>query len=341
VFAACFLLLSLFLVSAQEQAPQQVPPPDETQAQEEERPRGFRIGVDVNQVFLSVNARSQQGGFLTGLQREDFQVVEDGVKQEIVNFYGEEVPLHVVLLIDISGSTQALQSEIRRAAMEFAKRLKPEDRVAVVAFSNAPVLIQDWTSEMTSVETALRNIYAKGMTVLNDALYVVFDDLLKGVEGKRAVILFTDGVDTASTVNFDSALQLGVQSEALVYVVSKLDQYWSEAIAIRAHLQSRAQIIPKELSDDYIISVKRSLERLCYLTGGRFLDAKAFATLDDVYTTVAEELRNQYYLSYIPSNVVRDGAWRTIEVRVNRPGSVATTRPGYFAPGRPAEAGGD
>jgi Ca-activated chloride channel homolog len=291
--------------------------------------------VDVNQVFLSVNARSQQGGFLRGLQRDDFQVIEDGVKQEIVNFYGEEVPLHVVLLIDISGSTHHIQSEIRRAAMEFTQRLKPQDRVAVVAFSNAPVLIQDWTDNLEGVEVALRNIYAKGLTVLNDALFVVFDDLLQGIDGKRAVILFTDGVDTGSSVSFDSALELATKSEALVYVVSKLDQYWSEAIAIRAHLQSRSQIIPKELSDEYIISVKRSLERLCFLTGGRFLDARAFASLGDVYTTVAEELRNQYYLSYTPANIVRDGAWRSIEVRVNRPGSVATTRPGYFAPGRP------
>jgi Ca-activated chloride channel homolog len=333
VFAACFLLLSLFLVSPQEQSPQPAPPPEQIQDQEEERPRGFRIGVDVNQVFLSVNAHARQGGFLKGLQKDDFQVFEDGVRQEIVNFYGEEVPLHVVLLIDISGSTQNMQSDIRRAAMQFARQIKPHDRVAVVAFSNAPVLIQDWTNDIESVETSLRNIYAKGMTVLNDALYVVFDDLLRGIEGKKAVILFTDGVDTASTVSFDSALELGVQSEALIYVVSKLDQYWSEAIAIRAHLQSRAQIIPKELSDEHIISVKRALERLCFLTGGRFLDARAFASLEDIYTTVAEELRNQYYLSYIPSNVVRDGGWRSIEVRVNRLGAAASTRPGYYAPG--------
>ncbi len=315
----------------QQQADQ---PSDQQQQQsdtppDQQQPGGFHIGVAVNQIFLSVNARSVQGGFVKGLTKDDFVVLEDNVKQQIGNFYSEAVPLHVVLLVDTSGSTYYTQSEIRRAALEFAKKLKPEDKVAIISFNSNPVLIQDWTNDIKKVEVALQSIYPKGNTVLNDALYVTFDDLLKDVDGKKAVILLTDGMDTGSNVTFESALNLAVRSEAAVYVVSKVDDYWSMAIAAR---NQNPAYVPKELTDGYIISVKRSLQRLADLTGGKLLDAKAFASLTDVYASVAEELRNQYYISYIPVNIMRDGKWRTIEIHCLKPGVIASTRPGYFAP---------
>ncbi len=118
------------------------------------------------------------------MTREQIQVYEDGVRQETANFYSEGVPVHVVLLIDISGSTRQAQGEIHQAALGFAKSLDSEDRVAVITFNDAPRLILDWTNDIEKVEVALGSIYAKGPTVFNDALYVTFDDLLASVEGK-------------------------------------------------------------------------------------------------------------------------------------------------------------
>ena len=294
--------------------------------------QGFRIGVAVDQVFLSVNARSVNGGFVDDLEQEEFRVYENGVEQKIVNFYSQGVPAQVVLLIDISGSTRQAQSEIRKAAMGFAASLGLEDKVSVVTFSDAPRLILNWTNDIERIELALRSIYAKGATVLNDALFVVFDDLLQGMEGKKAVIILTDGIDTGSMVGQPEVMRLAVRSETMIYVVSKLEEYWAGAIAARAQLQARSQLIPRALKDSFILDARRFLERLAQRTGGKILNTQAFTSLSDVYQQVAEELKNQYYISYVPSDIMKDGRWREIEVRIQRRGVEVGTRPGYYAP---------
>ena len=307
-------------------------PAGQEESSEKQQGEGFRIGVAVDQVFLSVNARSVTGGFVSDLTREQIQVYEDGVRQEIVNFYSEGVPVHVVLLIDISGSTRQAQGEIHQAALGFAKSLDSEDRVAVITFNDAPRLILDWTNDIEKVEVALGSIYAKGSTVFNDALYVTFDDLLASVEGKKAVIALTDGIDTNSMVDPAETMNLAIRSESMIYVVSKLEEYWAGAMAARMVYQRRTGYVPKQLTDSFILSARRFLQRLAQQTGGKVLDTQAFVSLSDVYRQVAEELKNQYYVSYISSNILKDGKWRQVEVRARPAGVVVSTRPGYYAP---------
>ena len=329
-----FLLFSLFFGSlglAQEKPDEEAPTTDKVSA-EDAADEGFRIGIAVDQVFLSVNARSLAGGFVRDLRQDQFQVYEDGVKQRIVNFSSETVPVQVVLLVDISGSTRDSLPVIRRAALSFAKSLGKEDRIAVITFNDAPRLILNWTNDLTKIENALLSVWAKGHTVLNDALYVTCDDLLKEVAGKKAIILLTDGVDTGSMVSYQEVVDLGIRSEAIVYVVSKLNEYWGMAIAARMEFAARSQIVPRQLTDDFILEVRRFLQKLADQTGGRVLNSQAFSSLIDVYAQVAEELKNQYYVSYVPSNRLRDGIWRNISVRVINPSTVVGTRPGYYAP---------
>lgn len=266
------------------------------------------------------------------LKPEDFMIYEDGVPQKIVNFRSERVPVKVVLLVDASGSTRQLQGDLQRAALEFVKRLEPEDAVAVITFNYQPKLVLNWSNNLEDVQLALQSIYARGQTVLNDAIFVAFDDLLRDVEGKTAVILLTDGIDTGSMVSFDRAIDLVLRSDTIVYVVSKLEEYWASAIQYRYQLTARGQLIPEVLKDDYILERKRGLNRVASLTGGRIFDAQAFATLTDIYSQVADELKNQYYISYVPTNRARDGTWRNIEVRLNRGGVAINTRKGYYAP---------
>jgi Ca-activated chloride channel family protein len=320
-----FLLFLGLFPAGQEESSQE-------ESSQEQQGGGFRIGVAVNQVFLSVNARSATGGFESTLTREQIQVYEDGVQQEIVNFYSEGVPVHVALLIDISGSTRSAQGEIHQAALGFARSLDPEDRVAIITFNDAPRLILDWTNDIEKVEVALGSIYAKGATVLNDALYVAFDDLLASVEGKSAVIALTDGIDTSSMVDSAETMELAIRSESMVYVVSKLEEYWAGAMANRMNYQRRYGYVPESLTDSFILDARRFLQRLARQTGGKVLDAQAFLSLSDVYRQVAEELKNQYYVSYIPSNILKDGRWRQVEVRARSAGVVVSTRPGYYAP---------
>ena len=304
-------------------------------AQSPQEDEGFRIGVAVDQVFLSVNARSVAGGFVGDLTKDKLQVYEDGARQEILNFYSEGVPVHVALLIDISGSAREAQGEIRKAALGFAQSLSPEDRVAVITFNDAPRLILNWTNDIERIGLALQSTYAKGTTVFNDALYVAFDDLLKGVDGKTAVIVLTDGIDTESMVYQEEVMDLAVRSEAMVYIVSKLREYWAGAIAARMEFQKLNRIIPRALTDPFILDAERFLLSLARQTGGKVLSTETFGSLSDVYSQVAEELKNQYYISYIPSNITKDGKWRSIEVRSRQSGVVLSARPGYYAPTRP------
>ncbi len=307
-------------------------PAGQEESSQDQQGEGFRIGVAVDQVFLSVNARSVTGGFVSDLTREQIQVYEDGVRQEIVNFYSEGVPVHVVLLIDISGSTRQAQGEIHQAALGFAENLDSEDRVAIITFNDAPRLLLDWTNDIEKVKVALGSIYAKGSTVFNDALYVTFDDLLASVEGKKAVIALTDGIDNSSMVDSAETMDLAIRSESTVYVVSKLEEYWAGAMAARMAYQRRFGHVPKQLTDTFILSARRFLKRLAQQTGGKVLDVQAFVSLSDVYSQVAEELKNQYYVSYISSNMLKDGKWRQVEVRARPAGVVVSTRPGYYAP---------
>ena len=321
VTSLCILLAGSAVLSAQE--------PEEGD---------FKIGVSVNQVFLSVTARSLgEGGFFKGLAKEHFQVFEDGVQQQILNFTQEAVPVRVVLLIDASGSTRYSQASIRLAAEKFAESLSPEDRVAIITFNDAPRLILDWSNNLEHVRHALETIYAKGPTVMNDALYVTFDDLLKDVPGKKAVLMLTDGVDTTSQVSMSDAIDVAVRSEALVYVASKLDEYWESAIGQRQQFRAHGRLVPNSLTDTYILDAKKGLQRLANVTGGRVLKAQAFSSLTEVYQAVADELKNQYYLSYEPSNIQQDGRWRRVEIRALQLGVSVTTRQGYFAPGTPPQ----
>ena len=336
-----FGILSLILavapgmsaVMGQEAATQsgEAPAQDQTLPPGEE---GFRIGVAVDQIFLSVSARSTGGGFVNNLTREDILIYEDGVLQKVENFYSEQVPVKVVLLIDASGSTTGSQAQIQNAALEFVKRLGEEDRIAIVTFNHEIRQLLDWTNDLEKVENAMKRIYARGNTVLNDAIYVTFDDLLRDVEGKTAVIVLTDGGDWGSMVSFGQATEKATRSESVVYIVSKLEEAWAQAISLRSNSAFMTQfggITPRPLTDDYMLEMRKNLKRLADLTGGRVFNAASFNSVVDVYAQVAEELKNQYYISYVSTNKKKDGKWRKIEVRTRSLGTVLRTRQGYYA----------
>ncbi len=146
------------------------------------------------------------------------------------------------------------------------------------------------------------------------------------------MIALTDGIDTNSMVDPAETMNLAIRSESMIYVVSKLEEYWAGAMAARMVYQRRTGYVPRALTDSFILDARRFLQRLARQTGGKVLDAQAFVSLSDVYRQVAEELKNQYYVSYIPSNILKDGKWRQVEVRARPAGVVVSTRPGYYAP---------
>jgi len=323
-FSAAAAPSSEALALPQSGAPQTDPKDPPTQPPENPGDQGFRIGVEVNQVYLSVSARSlETGGFVKDLRKEDFRVLEDGIPQEITNFASEAVPVHVAILIDVSGSVQGEIPEFRRAVLNFVRALSSEDKVAIISFSDYPKLILNWSSDIQKIELAVNSVYSKGRTVFYDALYVTFDDLFKGVEGRKAAIVLSDGIDTASTTTFEQTMRRAIQSEAMVYFVSKLDQYAAMAPSNRLRFDPT-------LTDSFIDRVRREMNQMASQTGGAVLNYITMSLMD-IYSRVAEELRNQYYVGYLPTNLAKDGSWRRIEIEVRRPGVNATTRAGYYA----------
>lgn len=310
------LILCLPLLAAVFLWGQQKPP--DTQNKEQE---GFKIGVEVNMVNVPVTVRRPEGGFIKGLPQSAFHVYEDGHEQEIILFSQEAVPTRIALVLDISGSVRTEWGTIKHATNKFLENLKREDEFSLVTFNTEIRLKMDWGRKTDRIDNVLSSIYCKDNTKLFDAIWVVCNDVFKGIEEKKAIIIMSDGLDNESSVSFNEALQAAVRSEAAVYVVSKTE-------AVRQMYLSYYENVPQKefLQADLI------LRKLAYETGGRVLYPNSFGQLDNVYAEVDEELRNQYTIGYLSTNTAKDGSYRRIEVRVAAPGAAVSARPGYYAP---------
>ncbi len=316
-FRIRLLLLSLSALTAiflwGQQSPKQ--PDSSTKGQE-----GYKIGVEVNMVNVPVTVRRPEGGFIKGLPKSAFHIYEDGEPQEIVLFTQEGVPTRIAIVLDISGSVRGAWGTIRYATEKFIENLKPDDEFALVSFNTEIRLKMDWGRKTDRVDPVLTSIYCKDNTKLWDAIWVVCNDVFKGVEEKKAMIIMSDGLDNESSVSYEDALKAAVRSEAALYIVSKTE-------AVRQLMLYENSNIPQQA----FVAADLALRKLAYETGGRVLYPNAFGELDNIYSQVDEELRNQYSIGYISTNTTKDGSYRRIDVRLDAPGAVVSARPGYYA----------
>jgi len=276
----------------------------------------FRGNADV--VVLNVTVSDAEARFISGLDRGDFHVLEDGLPQEILSFAGERQPIALSLLLDTSTSMDRRLAIAQEAAVGFAKRLGPKDVAQFITFDTRPNLIQDFTNDRAVLERAIRRTQVGGSTALYNALYIAFHNL-KEINGdspnqfrRQAIIVLTDGLDTSSVIDYDSVLDSAKRSEVGVY-----------AISLRVK-----DDVPQHGFDeaDYV------LRALSQETGGRVFHVDDPAQLPAIYQQVADELASQYFLSYVSKNGKRDGQWRRIQVRIDRPNVTARTKSGYYAP---------
>ncbi len=289
----------------------------------------YKIGVEVNMVIVQVTVRKPEGGFIKGLPKDAFIVLEDGEPQEISFFVQEALPMRIAIVLDSSGSVQSEWGTIRRATKKFVELLRPEDQFSLISFSSDVRLKMDWGRKIDRLDAVMTSIYCKGNTRLWDAIWVVCREVFKGINEKKAIIIMTDGLDNESTVTYKEALQAAIRSEASVYVVSK-----TEAIRQKMMFESSLQRIYGNIPHEAFIQADLALRKLAYETGGRVLYPNSFGQLDDVYSEVDEELRNQYTIGYVSTNTVKDGSYRRLEVRVDTRGmpAIVSARPGYYAP---------
>ena len=287
----------------------QTPPP--------RRPPTFEAGIEI--INLNVSVTDPRNRYVTELAEKDFAVFEDGIRQELSLFTHENLPISLVLMIDTSASMDEKLPVAQSAAIRFTKTLRAQDLAQVVQFNDRTTVLQDFTSDHEALEAAIHKTEASGPTALHNALYVALKDLGKqkkmGELRRRAVVLLSDGEDTASLVTDDQVLELARKTEINIY-----------SISLRP---SR----PADRNRQGFSQAAHLLTALAQETGGQVHFPNSLSELDTVYDRIAEELRTQYNLGYVSSNKRRDGKWRRIVVRIPQREDVQIRHKiGYYGP---------
>jgi len=278
----------------------------------------FGVGIEV--INLNVSVTDGRNRYVTDLGRDDFSIFEDGVKQKISLFTHENLPISLVLMLDTSASMEEKIQTAQQAAIRFVGTLKETDRAQIVQFNDRATVLQDFTEDKAKLESAIERTETSGPTALHNALYIALKDLDKqkaaaGELRRRAIVMLTDGEDTASLVSDDQVLELARKSEINIY-----------AISLRpSRVQAR-----ERLSFSQAAHLLTALSRE---TGGRVYFPNSISELDAVYDRIAEELRTQYSIGYVSANSRRDGKWRRIVVRTpERDDLQIRHKLGYYAP---------
>ncbi|MGQ0735550.1 MAG: VWA domain-containing protein [Acidobacteriota bacterium] len=276
----------------------------------------FRAGVDI--VSLNVTVVDSQNRYVTDLAEEDFSVLEDGARQELIFFARTRLPISLSLLIDTSASMENRLAIAQEAAVGFARTLRPQDMAQVVDFDSRVQIAQDFTPRAADLEQAIRATTAGGSTSLHNALYISLRALAKVKATSRddlrreAIIVLSDGEDTSSLVTFEEVLDLAKRSETTIYTIG---------------LQPRDAAQTKGFREAEFV-----LRQFAQETGGRAFFPARVEDLKDVYGQISAELSSQYSLGYASNSVRRDGSWRRIAVQVARPSVTTRTKRGYFGP---------
>jgi len=296
------------------------------------------------------------GRFIGGLSQGNFSVLEDGKPQEIALFSNEQEPFTVALVLDMSYSTTFKIGEIQNAAIEFIDQLRPQDKVMVVSFDEEVHLLCDPTSDRKTIYSAIKSTKIATGTSLYEAVGSVMNKRLRNIQGRKAIILFTDGVDTTSrrSTNYDN-IRDAMELDALIYPihydtfadVQKMKQ--QPAIVKQPPIQVPTSGDPSILStilssggvgrpsdkgttEEEYRKASEYLEELGMRTGGTMYEATTLTNLADAYKKIASQLREFYTVSYYPEADRSAGKKTSIKVKVDQPGAVVKTRDGYLVP---------
>ena len=317
------------------------------------------IKVETNLVTMPVSVLDRDGRFVSGLTQRDFEIMENGVKQKIEYFQSVEQPFTVVLMIDVSPSTQFRIDEIQNAAISFVDQLRPNDKVMVIAFDESVRILSEPTSNRAQLRNAIMMADFGDGTSLYEAVDNALNRQLAKIQGRKAIVLFTDGVDTTSRrANYESTIADAEETDALVYPIRFNTQRgtfggggggwggprgrrrggnaggWGGMIGIILGGQ-----LPPGMSgpiggaggsrEEYERG-NQYLDELALKSGGRKFDAESTLSLDTAFSGIAEELRRQYSVGYYPESAGEKGERRQIKVRVMRPNLVVRAKTSYI-----------
>lgn len=272
----------------------------------------FRVGVEA--VNLNVVVTDKNGRFIPGLEAADFEVLEDGVSQELTYFSPEVTPVTVLLMLDASTSMRPSVEGVKEAAANFVRKLWEGDRAIIGDFNERIRFSTYFTDDIHRLVASIQSLYPSGWTALYDAILISIDKLYD-VEGRKALLVFTDGDDSRSSgygseASADDAVEGAKLSEVTIYSVG---------------FEGRRSLGSSGVNKGF-------LKRLAEETGGASFFPKNIGELHHDFSQIQDELHSQYRLAYVPKDGERDGRWRSIRVRIkHRDDLVVRTRQGYYA----------
>jgi Ca-activated chloride channel family protein len=324
------------------------------------------VRVNTTLVTLPVSVMDRDGRYIPNLRKEDFRLWEDGVEQTVALFSSVDKPFSVVLMLDTSGSTRYRLGEIQDAAITFVNQLRRDDQVMVVSFDDQVKILSEFTNDRSRLRDAIQRSEPGEGTKLYDAVDLVMNQRLSNITGRKAIVLFTDGVDTTSRhASYDSNIRDAEELDALIYPVQydTTDQAggggggrgWPGS---GRWPNSSSDVLGQILGGvfrkggghhgrrgggsggggngggggtsgrEYDVA-NRYLHELADRTGGRSYQGDSAQDLTSAFANIAEELRRQYTLGYYPKSPAQAGQRRSIKVRVNQPNLAVRTRDNY------------
>jgi Ca-activated chloride channel family protein len=278
----------------------------------------LNLRVDTNLVLIPVAVTDSVNRFVLGLQKPDFQILEDGVEQNIAHFSGEEAPLSIGLVFDESGSMDYKLRTAQTAVAQFLKTMSPDDEAFLVEFSDGAKLSVGFTSHTEEIQTALRRAQPGGLTAMLDAVNLALSEMKKAKNSRKAIVIVSDGGDNHSQYTSSQIESLVREADVQIYAMGVFETTLSFGL-------------PAEQ-----VSGPKLLSEITTQTGGRAFSAVLTSDLPSVASRIAVELRNQYVLGYYPRNQAKDGKYRKVEVKLTQPHGVSALkahwRLGYYGP---------
>jgi Ca-activated chloride channel family protein len=273
------------------------------------------LKVDVDLVLVPVTITDPLNRLVTGLEKENFQLMEGSAAQDIRTFSSEDAPVSLGVIFDSSGSMSTKMDRAKDAVIEFFKTANPQDEFFMITFSDTPEEVTDFTSSVDDIQGKLVYAVPRKRTALLDAIYMGISKMRQAKYAKKALLIISDGGDNHSRYTEGEIKALVKEADVMIYAIGIYDRYFASA---------EERLGPGLLSE------------ITELTGGRAFTIDNPNDLADVATKIGIELRNQYVLGYRPKNVVRDGKWRKIKVKLMPPKGLPPlkvyARTGYYAP---------
>jgi len=294
------------------------PPPAPEKPKKIEGMPDYSLKVDVPLVNLDVLVTTKDGQFIPGLHKENFKIFEDGVEQKVANFNQSQAPITAVLLVEFASTNYYFMVDALNASYAFADTLQKNDWVAVISYDMKPHILADFTQNKQEVYGALNQLRIPGFAETNmfDAIYDTLDRLDR-IEGKKYIVLVTTGIDTFSKLNLDQTLKkIKASKDITIYPISV-------GFAVRNYCETHncgwthGVGIPVNNMD--YLQGDNEMRTFASLTGGRAYFPRFYGELGEIFRDIGVDIRNQYSLSYHPSNTKLDGSYRKLKVQLQDP----------------------